>query len=122
MAEAQADGRRVICASNDLVDAGRGVRFEVPYRGQVAAAFVVRHEGKVHAYLNRCSHVAMELDWQPGLFFDLEGRDLICSTHGAIYSASSGKCLGGPCSGGPLVKLEVEERDGIVVLKDSSHG
>ena len=122
MADANADNRRVICASGDLVNAGRGVRFEVPYRNQVAAAFVLRHEGKVHAYLNRCSHVAMELDWQPGLFFDLEGRDLICSTHGAIYSASSGKCLGGPCSGGPLIKLALEERDGLIVLKDSSDG
>ena len=112
----------VICASADLVNAGRGVRFEIPYRNEVAAAFVVRHEGKVHAYLNRCSHVAMELDWQPGMFFDSEGRDLICSTHGAVYSASSGKCLGGPCTNGPLVKLAVEERDGLIVLKDSSHG
>ena len=117
-----ADSERLICASADLVDAGRGVRFETVFRGQTAAAFVVRHEGCVHAYLNRCSHVAMELDWMPGLFFDLEGRDLICSTHGAIYSASSGKCLGGPCYGGPLIKLAVEERDGFIVLKEASNG
>jgi len=116
-----ADGARVICASADLVDSGRGVRFEAVFRGQPAAAFAVRHEGRVYAYLNRCSHIAMELDWQPGLFFDLEGRDLICSTHGAAYSASSGKCLGGPC-GGPLIKLAVEERDGFIVLKDASNG
>ena len=117
-----ADGERVICASAELVDAGRGVRFETEFRGQSAAAFAIRHEGRVHAYLNRCSHVAMELDWQPGLFFDLEGRDLICSTHGAVYSAASGKCLGGPCYGGPLIKLAVEERDGFIVLKEASNG
>ncbi len=117
-----ADGERVICAGAELVDSGRGVRFEVEYRGETAAAFAVRCQGRVHAYLNRCSHVAMELDWQPGAFFDLEGRDLICSTHGAVYSASSGKCLGGPCSGRPLVKLAVEERDGMIVLKESTDG
>jgi nitrite reductase/ring-hydroxylating ferredoxin subunit len=39
---------------------------------------------------------------------------LICSTHGATYEASSGKCLGGPCGGTPLVRLQVEERDGKV--------
>ncbi len=115
------DTGRVICASGDLAEAGRGVRFEVEFRGGLAAAFAVRHEGRVHAYLNRCSHVAMELDWQPGAFFDAEGRDLICSTHGAVYSASSGKCLGGPCSG-PLVKLAVEERDGFIVFKETSDG
>jgi nitrite reductase/ring-hydroxylating ferredoxin subunit len=113
---------RVICASTDLAEAGRGVRFETQYRGEAAAAFVVRFEGRVHGYLNRCSHIAMELDWQPGVFFDAEGRDLICSTHGAVYSAASGKCLGGPCSGGPLVKLSVAERDGFIVLEGTAHG
>jgi nitrite reductase/ring-hydroxylating ferredoxin subunit len=113
---------RVICSSAELVDAGRGVRFETNYRGEATIAFVVRHQGRVHGYLNRCAHIAMELDWQPGVFFDAEGRDLICSTHGAVYSASSGKCLGGPCSGGPLVKLPVAERDGFIVLEESSNG
>jgi nitrite reductase/ring-hydroxylating ferredoxin subunit len=117
-----ADTARLICASSDLVDSGPGVRFDMEYFGETAAAFVVRSGGRVHGYLNRCSHIAMELDWQPGVFFDAEGRDLICSTHGAVYSASSGKCLGGPCSGGPLVKLDVAERDGCVVLEESSNG
>jgi nitrite reductase/ring-hydroxylating ferredoxin subunit len=113
---------RVICASGALADAGRGVRFEVEYHGETASAFVVRHEGVVHAYLNRCAHIAMELDWMPGAFFDLEGRDLICSTHGAVYAASTGKCLGGPCAGGALVKLAVEEVDGQIVLKETGNG
>lgn len=117
-----AGDERVICASGELADAGQSVRFEVDYRGETAAAFVIRHEGTAHAYLNRCVHIPMELDWRPGAFFDAEGRDLICSTHGATYSASSGKCLGGPCAGGALVKLAVVERDGLVFLGDSSDG
>lgn len=117
-----ADDTRVICASGDLVDAGRGVRFEVEFQGETASAFVVRHEGVAHAYLNRCAHIAMELDWLAGAFFDLEGRDLICSTHGAVYSASTGKCLGGPCAGGALVKLAVEETGGQIVLKETPDG
>jgi nitrite reductase/ring-hydroxylating ferredoxin subunit len=109
-----ADGERLICVSSELVDCGRGVRFEVDYFGAPAPAFAVRQGGTVHAYLNRCAHVAMELDWQEGVFFDLEGRDLICSTHGAVYQAASGRCLGGPCNGTPLVKLRLQERDGSV--------
>ena len=104
----------VICESPALLDSGRGVRFDVEYFGEPVPAFVVRYHGRVHAYLNRCSHVAMELDWQEGVFFDSEGRDLLCSTHGATYSASSGHCIGGPCNGTPLVRLLVEERDGKV--------
>ena len=107
----------LICASQALADSGRGVRFEVEYFGEAAPAFAVRYQGRVHAYLNRCSHVAMELDWQEGVFFDSEGRDLLCSTHGATYSASGGHCVGGPCNGRPLVKVLVEERDGKVYFK-----
>ena len=109
-----AERERLICASEALADSGRGVRFEVEYFGERAGAFAVRYRGEVHAYLNRCSHVPMELDWQEGVFFDATGRDLLCSTHGATYDARSGRCLGGPCHRTPLVKLKVEERGGNV--------
>jgi nitrite reductase/ring-hydroxylating ferredoxin subunit len=105
---------RLICEGAALADSGRGVRFDVEYFGESVPAFVVRHGGRVHGYLNRCAHVAMELDWQEGVFFDFDGRDLLCSTHGATYDAATGRCLGGPCNGSPLVKLRLEERDGQV--------
>jgi len=82
--------------------------------GASVPAFVVRHDGRVVGYLNRCAHVAMELDWREGEFFDAEGRDLICSTHGAVYAAGSGQCLGGPCGGKPLTRLRVHEHEGGV--------
>lgn len=109
-----ADVERLICASAALQEAGRGVRFELDYFGEPAPAFVVRAGGRVRGFLNRCAHVAMELDWREGEFFDLQGRDLICSTHGATYEAATGKCLGGPCSGTPLVRLRVVERDDMI--------
>jgi len=105
---------RLICTSADLREAGSGVRFEVELRGETVPAFVVRHGGRAVGYLNRCAHVAMELDWREGEFFDDEGRDLICSTHGAVYAAASGRCLGGPCDGKPLVRLDMQEREGGV--------
>ena len=117
-----ADDERLICAAGALLDSGRAVRFEVEYFGENAPAFVVRFEQRVHAYLNRCGHMPMELDWREGEVFDLAGRDLICSTHGATYSAASGKCLGGPCGGKPLVSLRVEERDGKVYFKGLDDG
>jgi nitrite reductase/ring-hydroxylating ferredoxin subunit len=109
-----AEAERLICESTALAESGRGVRFEVEYFGDPAPAFVIRKAGKVHGYLNRCAHVAMELDWQEGVFFDSGGRDLLCSTHGAQYDAASGRCLGGPCNKTPLVKLRVEERGGRI--------
>src|SRR3954463_3544995 len=116
------DDTRLICPSGTLADSGKGVRFEVDYFGQPAPAFVVRYAGKVHGYLNRCAHVAMELDWQEGVFFDLTGHDLLCSTHGAAYDPHSGNCRGGPCNGSPLVKRSIAEREGNVYFMGFADG
>jgi nitrite reductase/ring-hydroxylating ferredoxin subunit len=104
-----------VCGSDELVDSGRGVRFDIVIDGEKATGFLVRYRGAVVGYLNRCSHVAMELDWLPGLFFEEEGRYLMCATHGAIYEPATGACAGGPCLGrGGLMRLQVVERDGKV--------
>ena len=76
-------------------------------------ALHIRYQGEVHAYLNRCSHVAMEMDYQPNRFFDLSGHWIICATHGAMYHPKTGQCRMGPCRGG-LVKIGITERDGVV--------
>src|SRR3972149_1877447 len=80
---------RLICASSDLTDGGDGIRFDTECNGLPAPAFAIRHGGRVYAYLNRCAHIAMELDWKPGKFFDTDGEYLICSTHGALYAPES---------------------------------
>ncbi|AJW44911.1 MULTISPECIES: Rieske (2Fe-2S) protein [Ralstonia] len=103
-----------ICDSGALEDGGRGVRFQVDVRGRLVSAFVVRYAGAVHGYLNQCAHVPMEMDWQEGQFFESSGLYLMCATHGAIYEPDSGRCVGGPCRGAHLSKLDVAERDGAV--------
>lgn len=116
MAEPERLKQRLICASDELVEGGSGVRFTVDMRGVSEPAFAVRFRGRVHAYLNRCAHLAVELDWQPGEFFDLSGLYLICATHGALYAPESGRCLGGRCNGKGLEAVAVSERDGGVFL------
>jgi nitrite reductase/ring-hydroxylating ferredoxin subunit len=101
------------CNSADLQEGGLAVPFDVLYAGQTCRAFAVRFEGQVHAYLNRCSHIAMEMDYQPDRFFDPDGRWLLCATHGATYAPDTGDCVGGPCRGG-LVKITLSEMDGVV--------
>jgi nitrite reductase/ring-hydroxylating ferredoxin subunit len=109
---------RLICASRDLVDRGDGVRFSIVRHGVEESAFVVRYRGIAHAFINRCGHVPIELDWQEGKFFDLTGSYLICAAHGAIYAPESGRCLGGRCSGQGLTPLAVVEHDGNIFLKE----
>ena len=102
-----------LCNGAELVDGGQAVPFDVIFQGQTCRAFAVRYKGQVHAYLNRCAHVAMEMDWQPNRFFDESGHWLVCGTHGAIYRPDNGDCVGGPCRGG-LVKIETSEHHGVV--------
>lgn len=102
-----------LCRSVELREGGDAVPFDVNYAGQTCRAFAVRFEGRPHAYLNRCSHVAMELDWQPNRVFDDSGQWLLCASHGAAYRPDTGECSGGPCQGG-LVKIDISERDGLV--------
>jgi len=94
-----AQRERLICASSDLAELGRGVRFELTRAGKP---------------------VPVELDWQPGEFFDDSRLYLICATHGALYHPASGHCVGGRCAGRGLIPVPVVERDGQVYLLDGS--
>lgn len=99
----------LVCESEAVAEGGKGVRFPVLAFGDAATGFVVRYGGKVYAYLNRCAHVPIELDWFEGDFFESSGLYLMCSTHGAIYVPDSGHCAGGPCKGGKLRPIAVRE-------------
>jgi len=114
--------KRLICPSADLADGGDGFRFEIEVEGEPQPAFAVRYAGRVYAYLNRCAHMPMELDWKPGKFFDVWGLHLICSTHGATYAPDTGRCVRGPCFEEGLVPVPVEESDGGVFVKGNPHG
>lgn len=113
-----ATGERLICASNVLVDGGDAVRFTVLHGGEQTPAFVVRYRSLAHAYINRCAHRGINLDWEPGRFFDHAGRYLIRAVHGAHYEPATGACVGGPCNGG-LVKLAVIDKNNAVYLASS---
>ena len=113
-----ADAERLICASEALTERGAGVRFEVVGRDGPLPAFAVRVDGVVRAYLNRCTHLPVELDWNPGDFFDADRQTLICAMHGAEYDPVTGHCLGGP-GRGALAAITVIERAGQVFLVES---
>lgn len=103
-----------ICRSEELVERGQACLFDVLQYGAIVRAFVMRHDGRVVAYLNRCVHVPAEMDWLPGEFLDSERQFIICSIHGATYRPSDGHCVGGPCGRGRLTALRVLEHDGRV--------
>lgn len=119
MTEAVVEPGAAICSSDALVEGGDGVRFLLQWHSEVASAFAVRSRGQVYGYLNRCAHVPVNLDWQPGRFFDASGLYLVCATHGALYAPESGACLGGRCNGRGLTAVPLIECNGAVYLKES---
>ena len=119
-ASASASQAIPLCASEELQDSGAGVPFEVLYYGRAERGFAIRFQGQVYDYLNRCAHVPMEMDYQPNQFFDQSGLWLICATHGALYSPTTGQCRGGPCRGG-LIPILLSESDGQVHWHTSPH-
>lgn len=103
-----------LCASEDLAERGHALGFDVLEHGRPVRAFALRFEGRVVAYLNRCAHVPVEMDWNPGDFLDPDRAFILCSIHGAHYHPADGRCAGGPCRGGRLRALNVVEREGRV--------
>lgn len=103
-----------LCAAADLAERGTARVFDLLLWGRPARGFVLRFDGRVVGYVNRCLHVPVEMDWQPGEFLDHDRRWIVCSIHGASYDPTDGGCIGGPCGRGRLLRIELAERDGQV--------
>ena len=80
--------------------------------------FLVYFQGKPYAYRNKCQHLHVTLDMDDNDFFTLDDQLLCCKTHGALYQPDTGYCVGGPCAGESLEKLEIEIKSGAVYLKE----
>ena len=99
---------QLICRRDALKEGGRAARFAFEFDGRILPGLAVAFGGQVHGYANSCPHRGTELDWQPGEVFDESGLYLVCATHGAIFEADTGKCVGGPCQGASLVRIKIE--------------
>ncbi|MCK0165243.1 Rieske 2Fe-2S domain-containing protein [Marinobacter sp. S6332] len=79
--------------------------------------FVFLDGGTPRAYLNRCPHMGVELNWKPGCFMDVDNLFLQCSTHGALFKPQNGECIAGPCQGDALTELDLQETEGVLEVK-----
>jgi len=100
---------RVLAEARRLGE-GQGVRFTIVLDGVSFDAFAVRWRGGVYAYVNRCRHQSLPLDFGDARFLDEEMDALVCVNHGARYAPDTGACMDGPCAGGRLTALAVELR------------
>lgn len=77
---------------------------------------VVLHDTGVCAYLNRCPHLAIPLEWQENQFLDADTGLIRCSTHGALFLPATGECVSGPCSGDALTPIAIKQEGDAILL------
>lgn len=98
---------------------GESMKFIMPIRGADEECFVVNYRGEFHAYVNRCRHVPMAMDWVDNQFFAERGRYLMCQTHNAHYEPDTGECIAGPpgTCGKFLYRVPLEIEDGVIYAR-----
>jgi len=98
---------------------GESMKFMLPVRGAEEECFVINFHGHYHAYVNRCRHVPMAMDWIDNQFFAEQGRYLMCQTHNAYFEPTSGECIAGPSSacGKFLYRVPLEIDDGVIYAR-----
>ena len=101
---------------NDLTE-GEAMSFEFQTEQQKLRGFVVMYQGNYYAYLNRCPHTGVNLEWQPNQFLDRTHQFIQCSTHGARFKIENGLCIYGPCQGRSLQPINIEIAAGKIFLK-----
>ena len=107
----------VVVARVGEVQPGQTRKFMLEIDGCEEECFLVNVDGTLHAYVNRCLHVPMTLDWVENQFFTEDRRYIQCATHGACYEPDTGECVSGPPCGKFLIRLPLTiAGDEIVVV------
>ena len=106
-------------ARTDTLAPGESLKFLMPIRGADEECFLINFGGEFHAYVNRCRHVPMAMDWVDNQFFAEDGRYLMCQTHNAYYEPASGECIAGPptACGKYLYRVLTEIDDGVIYAR-----
>jgi nitrite reductase/ring-hydroxylating ferredoxin subunit len=92
----------------DELRPGETKKFLLECDGQEIEGFLLNYAGEHHAYVNRCRHVPMSLDWVENQFFTEDGNHILCATHGACYAPDTGECIGGPPLGKVLIRVPLD--------------
>ncbi len=98
-----------VLAPGELAE-GESKKFRLVAGEEEHECFVVRWRGELHAFVNRCRHVAMTLDWVENQFLTEDGELILCPTHGALFQPDTGACVGGPAFGKSLFRVPLEQR------------
>jgi nitrite reductase/ring-hydroxylating ferredoxin subunit len=96
---------------------GTSKKFTMRRGGRELEALLVNYQGNHFAYVNRCPHTGITLDWVNNQFFSSDNRYIMCATHGAVFEPPSGECIWGPCVGLSLQSLPIEINGGQIYAR-----
>lgn len=105
----------VVVARVGEIEPGHTKKFILQVDGREEECFAVNHGGTLHAYVNRCCHVPMTMDWIDNRFLTEDKQFILCATHGACYLPDTGECVSGPPFGKFLTPVPLEIRGEDVV-------
>jgi len=97
----------IIVARVDELAPGQTKKFMLMVDGREEECFVVNHNGELYAYVNRCCHVPMTMDWVDNQFMTEDKQFIQCATHGACYLPDTGECVSGPPFGEFLIRVSI---------------
>lgn len=106
-----------LCHIDDIIDPG-AKGFTLKQGRSERLLFLIKKEGKVYAYENKCPHAGLNLEWQTDDFLNNEKDHIQCSVHGALFEIETGACTSGPCNGMDLtsVNIELDDNGQIILL------
>lgn len=110
-----ANDKLFLARTGEIPDPG-SLSFRFEHAGKENEGFLLQKNSKYRAYLNRCPHTGVNLNWNPHDFFDLSREFIQCSMHGALFQPLDGLCIHGPCVNQLLTKLELEIISGNIYL------
>jgi nitrite reductase/ring-hydroxylating ferredoxin subunit len=87
-----------------------------PHGDGVQRVIVLRRGDRCWAYVNRCPHFSVAMDFEPGTFATYDGEVLMCAHHSALFRFDDGHCIDGPCAGARLEPVAVRVQGGRVHL------
>lgn len=77
---------------------------------------IVRCGLQAFAYVNRCPHAGVELQWGTENFLSYDKTQFQCSTHGARFNFHNGYCTDGPCRGRSLASVPISIENGDIIV------
>jgi nitrite reductase/ring-hydroxylating ferredoxin subunit len=114
---AEKKSARKLVAAVGEIEHGKSKKFTLRRGQRDLEALLVNFEGRHFAYINRCPHTGITLDWVNNQFFSSDNRYLMCATHGAVFEPPTGECIWGPCIGLALQSVPVEIEQGRIYAR-----